>query len=226
MKRPDGTSLVRTVLWLGAAAAFVLLRPGASEEGLRPAGLPVARPPQSVKVVNGSGDSVPVTLGSKSNFVRLVNGTKVAIAPGSVVGIDPTQGQVSLAPYGNGVTVLNDPARAAFTTQKLFNIAAGDTANYVFVDVPEGKRLVVEYMTLLLLLPKGQLPGFPVGVDTPTATRFLALTPTYNEFGSAFLFAGEVRMYADSYLQVTVSRVSPEFVGEVRLSIDGYLVDK
>lgn len=127
---------------------------------------------------------------------------------------------------------VDSPARQPFQAAVEGTMGAGTEGINLFVTVPTGKRLVIEYVSGTCFVPGGQKCIFSVGTivnNAATSTFHNLQTEVVGPFGSEDLFrAGEqVRIYGDGGTSVTLraDRDQPTGNATVRMSLSGHLVD-
>lgn len=134
-----------------------------------------------------------------------------------------------------GVTAVqnvNAPALQPFQARLMVNIAPGAEGTNGFVNIPTGKRLVIEYASAYGYAPLGQVLTFSVGTKIPGETNFtlhnLPATQqdTFGNTNAVFVAGSMVRLYADSpQLLLRVDRTAATGTVHASMSISGYLVD-
>jgi len=146
-------------------------------------------------------------------------------------------GSVSITnPATNPVLVrdVDNPARHAFQQEVDVTFNAGETFVNPTIDVPAGKRLVVEYVSITACLPAGQkLTNAEIRTGATGGNPFVAMIVTPGSTACADLFDGftasqMVRFYKDAGmggLVVSVGRNVGTDFGSVDSTIVGYLVD-
>lgn len=139
---------------------------------------------------------------------------------------------------------VKNPAFQPFQIYHTVTLNNGEYVNSFSFDVPEGKRLVIEYVSADVEIPRGQkfyayVQTFINGPSGPSLANH-NLVPTFT--GSApWFFMGSpfdvfaigqvVRLYADPAtllfhsVSFTLNRFSNSGVATARASISGYLVD-
>jgi hypothetical protein len=155
-----------------------------------------------------------VRIDPQGNFVRVDSSTPVNVAVDSSTPVS--------------TTTLDDPARSAFefSDSDTWDPSLGTVS--VSLVVPEGTRLVIEYVSLDTNLPTGTSIVHTFFVET--STRHLVL-PTVGEsvFGITSFTAGQaMRLYADGESTVTLGarRLGGGSIsGTFYAAVSGYLLD-
>jgi hypothetical protein len=122
------------------------------------------------------------------------------------------------------------PAYQPFQAQAQFAIPTGDSAiTFVIATVPAGKRLVIEYATVLAEAGAGTLGArIQTTADGNFAAHHLVLAGQGPLFGvPAFTASQTMRVYADPNTAVTgiVNRSETTGTAGGQVSISGHLVD-
>jgi len=140
---------------------------------------------------------------------------------------------------------VNNPAFQPFQIYRSFSLGAGIYVNSFNFEVPEGKRLVIEYVSADVEIPSGQkfyayiqtIINVPSGFNTANhnlVPHFTGsfYTPFLRVYKDVFSIGHVVRLYADPIsspifhsVTFTLNRFSNSGVAEVRASISGYLID-
>jgi hypothetical protein len=184
-----------------------------------------AEDPKQVVVVN-----TPTVLAQESGPWTVAVQGGVSLAPGNVVGIDPTQ---------NLVRLVGPPALQPYqNASSLFIAPADDTWTWTFT-VPTGKLLIIEYVS-------GSFTKTIGGINDPSQPPFLfTLTTTagglttshvvpvrgifdYAGTKSWFQIAESLRLYATGGTSVTVTLhhlFSPGYQEQGSVSLSGQLQD-
>src|SRR5258705_4017509 len=205
---------------------------------------------QNVKVVNTGTESVPI------QGTATVNGTvqtqqngiwNVGINGTPVVGLDAGNNTVKFDAVNNTVKIdsasplpmrdVENPARQPFQADVP---SAGEFPDGMFVTlpmittIPAGKRLVIEQVSVLGAMIKGQrmvTTGLHINNGGNNVQHFLAITPQGSGgcCRDVFVASQQVRLYADpgTIVYGFASRdVNTGFANAaVSFSISGYLVD-
>lgn len=159
-----------------------------------------------VKVVNTSAEPVPVTG-----------------AVGLALGNEPIPVQV----------VDDFAARNPFSRTFVRDFDFGSAGLRLEIEVPEGKRLVIEHVSVRATLPVGQKIRITLGTLV-TAYDFVATTVgTFPFFDShsnpveqdVLVASEQVRLYADRDVVFELDRNNAFGEGKAIMSISGYLVD-
>jgi hypothetical protein len=157
----------------------------------------------------------------------------------------PQTGQSAAPPLALDVRVVNNanhpvpvvvqgtPREQPFQHQAVLNIADGDNAVDAQIPVPEGKRLVIEFISINGSAPPDHQIYLSVlthvGPDPGTGNGNHYIQYTKQDFGSFNHYTANqmVRIYADAPLVVVRLQHLPT-IGAVsfRCNISGYLVDK
>lgn len=91
----------------------------------------------------------------------------------NVIFVNPPDQPVPTQATGiTSVQNVNEPALQPFQVRLTINVAPGDNGANVFLDVPAGKRLVIEYASAYGDAPAGQVLTFSVGTMIPGETNF------------------------------------------------------
>jgi hypothetical protein len=126
---------------------------------------------------------------------------------------------------------VTNPAMQAFQAYVNFSIDSGSTSSSPIhlAVVPPGKRLVIEYATMLGESGSGKMGAWISTTAAGTfAQHYLVLTEQGPLFGvPAFTASQPLRVYADTGTEVTGFVIRSETVGTADgyMSISGYLVD-
>jgi len=156
---------------------------------------------------------------------------------GNFPGSSTVTGSVTIAnPATNPVLVrdVDNPARHPFQQNLDVSFPAGVRFVDKTIDVPVGKRLVVEYVSITACLPAGQkLTTAEIRTAATGGNPFVAMIVIPGSTACAELFDGftasqMVRFYKDAGmggLVVSVGRNVGTDIGSVDSTIVGYLVD-
>lgn len=108
-----------------------------------------------------------------------------------------------------------------------FRMPQGTEGANASVNVPAGKRLVIEYVSGISFPPAGQNALFSIftGIKGQT-TNTEHVLPTNKQFGNAFVTGEDLRLYADpgSSVMLRLDRDSPTGECTGRLSFSGQLI--
>jgi hypothetical protein len=205
-----------------------------------------------VKVVNTATQPVPTQAQGTTNIAGTVqaqqsgawnvgiSGTPdVNLASGASVGINPSGNTVQVGNTASAPVLVRDvdsPARQPFQDFNSIDLVApfGNTERVLFT-VPTDKRLVIEFISLLALMPADQKStvtlrtfindGHP---STSFGKSFLVLT-AQGTFNATDIYTASqpVRIYADPGTEVffLVSRTSGTGSAQYQVCISGYFVD-
>ncbi len=128
------------------------------------------------------------------------------------------------------ITSADDPGRMAFAAHRvvLFSDSDPSLAQATF-DIPEGKRLVITYVSGGVLLPTGEKP-----YEAFLSTRLAGggadydFVPTFTgpvQDRDAFAFSQNTVIYADQEFVVGVLRGNTVGIGQASFGVSGYLID-
>ena len=143
--------------------------------------------------------------------------------------------RVIVANSRNGPALVQDvdnPARAPFQVQLGSPIAAGANAPNVSFTVPAGRRLVIEHVSALAMVPAGQRVMF-INVNTFSGGNLVFHHLKAQSVGVSTATPGEghvtseaLRLYADAgtSVLVAVNRSDSVGTGFMTVSVSGYLV--
>jgi hypothetical protein len=165
---------------------------------------------------------------SKGDAQTVIPSKDVNVVNTPSVNVANTPGVSVLNGSGNPVLTRNvdEPARRAFQAAVVLILPEGTDVGTQILNIPTGKRLVIEYVTLSSNLPSGQAwtaAGLGTVVDeTVVVHRFGPLQQT-----AAGRFASDkaVRVYADHFVTFVAERSGASGQGRVDLTVSGYLVD-
>lgn len=175
---------------------------------------------------NSVGDSVIV----EDKFGNVGVGTGVPTSKLTVAGTIESQSGGFKFPDGTIQTsAMKDPALSAFQTELSIHWEDGEIGGSASFDVPSGKRLVIENLTLRATTGNGGHFG------TCSLSTFLngtnvhhQIIPTFIRSGTSadlFGFINKVRMYAEGKVFLQASRGGTQIIANMDLTISGYLVD-
>jgi hypothetical protein len=125
-----------------------------------------------------------------------------------------------------------DNPKHPFQASVEISLPAGTEGQNGFVNVPAGKRLIIEYVSGQAFLPAGQTALFSVIVSLqgqPTGTWHYLESTVVGPFGSqdCFQCGRLVRLYADAgtVVMLRTDRNAPTGGGLSRMTLSGHLVD-
>jgi hypothetical protein len=171
--------------------------------------------------------------------------TAANIAPGNVVkGLNGLTDEVTLAagsgitltPVGNTLTIAStaaDPEKSAFQRSVTISMPEHDLIEHATINVPSGKRLVIEYVSIYIL----QFPGtfledndvnpiaFRTTVDGVAATHYIQPGPVKHFFPVGAIDK-PVRIYSDSNVAIEVLKQVVDSHIEITITVSGRLVDR
>ena len=127
---------------------------------------------------------------------------------------------------------VDNPETHPFQAAVELSLPQGTGGQNGFVQVPAGKRLVIEYASGVGFLPAGQKCLFSVITSLQgqqTGTSHYLESTTVGKFGApdCFLAGQVVRLYADpeTTVMLRADRDLATGQGTVRMSVSGHLVD-
>jgi hypothetical protein len=127
---------------------------------------------------------------------------------------------------------LDNPARQPFQATRTCTAVAQVAGCSFNLAVPAGKRLVLEYVSLLARLPAGQVVAFDIETtvnDAPVVHRLPFSPPAIDMFntGSQTSIGQQVRLYADpgTTFSINANRAPSAGGATFIFSISGYLVN-
>ncbi len=126
---------------------------------------------------------------------------------------------------------VDNAARHAFQAQVVVSLSATTARNSAAITtVPAGKRLVIEYVSVLASGPTGQRYQASIGVrqGTTAGLYFLALSPQGTfDFNDQLIAGQPTRLYSDAGTSVGVELVRSATASTAFgiFTISGYLVD-
>jgi hypothetical protein len=130
------------------------------------------------------------------------------------------------------VCEVNNPDKQPFQANVQVSLPAGTEGQNGFVTVPNGKRLVIEYVSGQAFLPSGQKALFSVIVSLQgqsTGTWHYLESTVVGPFGSqdCFQCGRMVKLYADAGTTVMLrtDRDSPTGAGLSRMTLSGHLLN-
>ncbi len=175
---------------------------------------------------NSVGDSVIV----EDKYGNVGVGTSVPTSKFTVAGMIESQSGGFKFPDGTIQTsAIKDPALSAF--QKELHLDSGNTSGSF--DVPNNKRLVIEYLSIRATTPNGtRFLSFDLRTTLNGDHVSHSVIPAYSGSGVShdlFILQNKVRIYADTNaggeVRVSVNRSGTEESGIVDITISGYLLD-
>ena len=185
-----------------------------------PAWAAAAENKQDVRVVNTAAEPVPVAV---QGTATVTGGVEVTNTP--LVTVDTT----------TPLAVRDvDRARQPFQQTGFVTFNPDATNAFADIDVPHGKRLVVEYVDGKAELPAGQTAAFLVqttitgGTFTSHWLRGEGPRAVDGPEPDEFIVSQTARLYSDAgfLMRVGVSRGSPHTgTGSGQVTVSGYLVD-
>lgn len=122
----------------------------------------------------------------------------------------------------------NLPGRKAiFQATVALNIPVGNFGTEALIPIPAGKRLVVEHISADVNVPAGQKAFLKIGPST-SALGFATITlvpKLAGTFGTVDVFgvSQEVKLFAISALEISVSRNANTLLGSSAVTVVGYL---
>jgi hypothetical protein len=153
------------------------------------------------------------------------------------VGIDAANNTVKID-TANPLPVrdVDNPARHAFTSPLSVTLFATETTSTTqCTDIPDGKRLVIEYFAGLASLPTGQKPLFRLDSTLGNFNQVVFVRTTFQFTSSgtdSFVISEPTRLYVDAVpntnadLCFTLFRVNGDAgTASGSITISGYLVD-
>ena len=167
--------------------------------------------------------------------------TAANIAPGNVVkGLNGLMDEVTLAagsgitltPVGNTLTIAStaaDPEKSAYQRSVGVNLGAEQRDATGTIDVPSGKRLIIEYVSIVV--------GVGTQNDSDDGVNEISLTTTVDghsavhslEHGPIKRFLSvtdkAVRIYSDGDVKLTVEKIE-DGSAFVRVTVSGRLIDQ
>src|SRR5687768_12611709 len=183
---------------------------------------------------NSVGDSVI----AEDKYGNVGLGTNVPTSKFTVAGmIESTTGGFKFPDGSVQTSALADPVLSAFQAELNIHWEDGEIGGSDTLDIPAGKRLVIENLTLRATTGNG---GHFGTCDLTTRVNGVQvshqLIPTFIRSGvSADLygFQNQVKIYADGSLapgdvteiSLQASRGGTQIIGNMSLTISGYLVD-
>ena len=180
---------------------------------------------------------------TSSKEVSVVNTPNVNVVNVPTVGIDATNNLVRLpnTPADPlAVTVVGDAVRRPFQAGVNVNITPGGNADFAQIEIPAGKRLVIEDVSVVTFQPVGQglLLNFVTGFEDLVAAAGQDEFETHNVIlVSQGLFNGLERSVAHQKMlvfaerlfgfgiMVQMSRGSPTGSAGARVTFSGYIED-
>ena len=193
---------------------------------------------KDVRVVNTPAEAIPV---NATGTVALAQGTQVGVA--GPVSLTPDT-QVSLTP-GTQVGVANTAANplhvvAAAAVPDVFvrrvgiQILEDAGVGQALIEVPEGKRLVIEQVAAMMTAPLGMTVDFDIEVRSSAAPFAVFRYPTErrdtfgDELLANYIFNEPLRAYHDgdqAPLRVVEAHRGPLLFVQGTVTVSGYLID-
>src|SRR5437870_2121818 len=119
---------------------------------------------KSVRVVNTTSDPVPTHAQGTTTIAGTVGfdpkNNLVGLAPGSGVCINPSCNTVQVGNAADSPVLVRDVdncARQPFQQMRIMSFSHGSASASTTISVPEGKRLVIEYVSADARFPAGQV---------------------------------------------------------------------
>jgi hypothetical protein len=140
----------------------------------------------------------------------------------------------SFARMEDPVTLVRDvdgPTKQPFQTEVKVTVAAGLTSNTGSIDVPVGKLMVIEHISVQGTAPAGQNVFASITNHVaPDLTLRKHIFPAKNQvFGTSnyFLVSESLRLYADAPgIGVRIDRDASTSIASAAFVVSGYFVDK
>jgi hypothetical protein len=136
---------------------------------------------------------------------------------------------ISLTPEGNTLTIAStagDPAKNAFQTKVLLRILPNEANTTPSIDIPSGKRFVIEYITINGYSNDPDDLFFPVHIVTmlsSTQGSYQIQPVFFNRFASGA--DKQVKIYADAPKLFFAWQRMGNGEAFMSVSLSGYLVD-
>jgi hypothetical protein len=204
--------LAITVLSLAAASRLPGQEARRGQERLQP----LALRPRAVRVVNAETEAVPV---------RVTDAPPVAIE--GVASVQVTNAQASPVPVWNAAHPALQPWHQSFD----LGLVEGETSKQLFLDIPAGKRLVLEHVSASLVVMPQQAPVLsffgtnPSAAGVPHVLHVENVGPWGNSIQSLWTASHPMKVYLDDAL-LRLSRAGgttgPLFA---TVAFSGFLVD-
>lgn len=189
-------------------------------------------PTKPVKVVNTPAEPVPVT-GSITGSVNVVNTPavnaqqsgewNVGIVGTPTVGLSPSANTVKIDP--SSALPVNNSANQPFQSLRVFQIANGEREGFSSFSGPNGKQLVIEYVSAIQTVPTDDVTFYRIQTTAGGNSVTHYMPPV--TVGGERMLGQQVKLYADPGTEVSVSAFRRSVGGlvTVNLIISGHLVD-
>lgn len=192
-------------------------------------------------VTMGAGSKVGID--PAANTVRLDGSSSVTLASGAVVQSQQNGAwNVGISPAANRVVVANGAADPVLVRnvhdavqpfQSLLNMdfpSGTNTRTLTAFVVPDGKRLVLEYVSANASIPTGQLAQVRVSTSLggmPVSHKLVMFRQLVTSGNDQFSAAQSLRLYADpgTPVQAQCARNSAAGTASAQFTFSGYLVD-
>jgi hypothetical protein len=139
--------------------------------------------------------------------------------------------QATVDVEGNLHVAAHDPARVEFHHTEPQLVESGHDRVTTTIDVPDGKRLVLTFVSGRAAVPTGQTlvdAHVSVGTEGNPTPAVHHLVPSLQGGTAAFdvfAFAQEMEIPADGTFQVVVERFPSAGVAQIDVAVSGYLID-
>jgi hypothetical protein len=186
-----------------------------------------------VRVVNPPSQPVPVAGKVGITGEVPVTGTVGIAGPVSVTGNVGIAGSPTVV-LGNTAAnpvvtrSADDPGRVGFVRNFSVTLGSGMNGQWTITAVPAGKRAVVEFASVRLILQKGQNGLVYLSADNPFCEAYLVLTHQYSwSWMENFVASQPVRMYANPEVEIRFNFERDADAGDAMIyaTIAGYFVD-
>jgi hypothetical protein len=204
--------LAITVLSLVAASRLPGQEARRGQERLQP----LALPPRAVRVVNAEAEAVPV---------RVTDAPPLSIE--GVASVQVTNTEASPVPVWNAAHPALQPWQQSFD----LSLAEGETSKQMTLDIPAGKRVVLEHVSTGLVVMPDQTPVVSFFGSNPSAAGVVHtlhvenVGPWGNSIQSRWTASHSMKVYLDDAL-LRLSRAGgttgPLFA---TVAFSGFLVD-
>jgi hypothetical protein len=170
-----------------------------------------------VKIINSTSDPVPTTV-NNSPTVKLASNAAVTVNNGEA-------NPVRIQNINDGVTPFHQSVIGSFPM--------GSLSGSGIIPVPDGKRLIIEYVSAHVLLPTGQNLS-QISISTQIKETTVQHSLVRNEHGAhlsssnnLFTVGQSLRLYADGGTPIIFSLVRNSTVSSpgYGLTVSGYLVN-